>query len=123
VESILLSWAEGLLFPPSEYDWARAMDPAAVARLSNALTVTFGTCQVQAARVESIPMETRVRKVSWRRKQALLLMELACMVGLCGLGFFNIAITLIVLTLVSILHEELQSNPGATSPASVEERR
>jgi len=56
-------------------------------------------------------MEPRIRKVSWRRRQALFLLEFACMVGLCGLGYLNMAIALAVLTIAAMLHKDVQSGP------------
>jgi len=48
-------------------------------------------------------MEPRNRKVNWRRRQAVFSLELACLVGLCGLGYLSIAIALGVLTVVLLL--------------------
>ena len=78
--------------------------------------MTFGTCQNPRAHVTCAPMESGIRKVSWRRRQALFLLELACMVGLCGLGYLNMAIALAVLTIVSMLHKDVQFAPQAIPP-------
>jgi hypothetical protein len=58
-------------------------------------------------------MEPRNRKVNWRRRQALFLLEFACMVGLCGLGYPHIAIALGVLIVVAMLDEAVKSAPRA----------
>ena len=50
-------------------------------------------------------MEPRNRKVSWRRRWALFVLEAVCMVGLCGLGYLNIAIAITAITLVALLQE------------------
>ena len=49
------------------------------------------------------PMEPRNRKVNCRRRRAVFLLELACLVGLCGLGYLNVAIALGVLTVATLL--------------------
>ena len=54
-------------------------------------------------------MEPRNRKVSWRRRRAVLLLEVACLVGLCGLGYLYIAGALAGLTLILLLAEGAQT--------------
>jgi hypothetical protein len=48
-------------------------------------------------------MEPSNRKVNYRRSLALLSLEAGCMVGLCGLGYQNIAIALAALVGVALL--------------------
>ena len=83
----------------------RSSEECAVA----AALVTLDTCCRPPARVVCPSMEPRIRKVSWRRRHGLLLAEVACMVGLCGLGYINMALALAVLTLISILQKEIKS--------------
>jgi hypothetical protein len=50
--------------------------------------MTFGTCQVRDAWLVFAPMETEIRKDSYRRSQVLISLKLASLVGLFGLGYF-----------------------------------
>jgi hypothetical protein len=52
--------------------------------------MTFGTCQVSDARVVFAPMESVIRKDSYRRSQVFTSLTLASLVGLFGLGYFLI---------------------------------
>jgi hypothetical protein len=54
-------------------------------------------------------MEPSNRKVNWRRRRAVILLELVCLIGLCGLGYLPIASVLAGLTLFLLLAEEAQS--------------
>jgi len=64
-------------------------------------------------------MEPRNRKVNWRRRQAVFSLELACLVGLCGLGYLSIAIALGVLTVVLLL----QGSAGGMRRAEISRHR
>jgi len=48
-------------------------------------------------------MEPSNRKVNYRRRLALFSLEAGCMVGLCGLGYLNLAIVLATIMAVALL--------------------
>jgi hypothetical protein len=50
--------------------------------------MTFGTCQVSGVPVVFAPMETMIKRHSYRRSQALPLLGFASLVGLCALLSF-----------------------------------
>ena len=52
--------------------------------------MTFGTCQGSNLWVVFAPMETEIRKDSYRRSQIFTTLILASLVGLFGLGYFLI---------------------------------
>ena len=49
----------------------------------------FWHLPIRAAPGRVRPMEPSTRTVSYRRRRALFLLELICMVGLCGLGYLK----------------------------------
>ena len=61
-------------------------------------------------------MEPSNRKVNYRRSLALYLLEAGCMVGLCGLGYLNIAIVLTAIIAVALLPKGSLSTVAERAP-------
>ncbi|MBS0419549.1 MAG: hypothetical protein JSR66_17695 [Proteobacteria bacterium] len=61
-------------------------------------------------------MEPSNRKVNYRRSLTLYSLEAGCLVGLCGLGYLNLAITLVTIIAVALLPKGSFSTVAERAP-------